>query len=192
MLNIPMRPTPTHVIAALALALVLGATACDDSTLPEALFENTIDTVTLYALDGTPVSTQSGYNIVGRSPVRTDLSTNFDFVFNIDTLGRALLIPAPALSMGGNAGFQAATGTFEEVRSAPTGDYISDSGYAIIPGQVVAARSRLVSCAGLGSLSYYAKIGVLVVDPTDRLVTFEILANINCGYRSLEPGRPTQ
>jgi len=188
MLNTPMRPH--HIV--LALGLLLGATACNDNALPEALYENTVDTVTLYALDGTPVATRSGYNLVGRQAVRTDLSTTFDFVFNIDTLGRSLLIPAPALNMGGNAGFQAATGTFEEVRSAPTGDYLSDSGYAVIPGQVVAARSRLVSCAGLGSLSYYAKIGVIAIDPTERFITFEILANINCGYRSLEPGRPTQ
>ena len=188
MLNTSMRPA--HIVV--ALGLTFAAIACDDTALPEAIYENTVDTVTLYALDGTPVSTRSGYNLVGRSAVRTDLTTTFDFVFNIDTLGRSLLIPAPALNLGGNAGFQATTGTFEEVRTAPTGDYITDSAYAIIPGQVVAARSRLVSCAGLGSLSYYGKIGVIAIDPNERRITFEILANINCGYRSLEPGRPTQ
>lgn len=175
-----------------ALGLSIVASACEDTTLPEAIYENEVDTVTLYALDGTPVDTRSGYNLVGRASVRTDLTTTFDFVFNIDTLGQPVLIPAAALEMGTNAGFQATTGTFEDVRSAPAGDYLTDDPYPVNVGDVVAARSRLVSCAGLGSLSYYGKIGVIAIDLTERNITFEILTNINCGYRSLEPGRPTQ
>ena len=182
-----------HNLFILAFGLTLGALACSDSQLPEAINLNTVDTVTLYALDGTPVNTRSAYNIVGRASVRTDLSSNFDFAFNIDTAGRALLLPAGALEMGTEAGFQGTTGiTFTELRLAPGGNYASGEGFPIIPGDVVAARSRFISCPAVGNLPYYAKIGVIAIDPNQRRITFEILTNANCGYRSLEPGRPTQ
>ena len=182
-----------HNFIILSFGLTLGALACQDSQLPEAIYLNTVDTVSLYALDGTPVNTRSGYNLIGRAAVRTDITGSFDFAFNIDTAGRALLLPAGALNMGTDAGFQGVTGTtFTALRLAPAGTYVSDAGWPIIPGDVVAARSRLVSCPALGNLPYYAKIGVIAVDPGQRRVTFEILTNINCGYRSLEPGRPTQ
>lgn len=181
-----------HTLIILACGLTLGALACSDSQLPEAIYESRVDTVSLYALDGTPVNTRSGYNLVSRAAVRTDITGSFDFAFNIDTAGRALLLPAAALNMGTEAGFQGTTGTtFTELRLAPAGEY-SGGGFPIIPGDVVAARSRFVSCPALGNLPYYAKIGVIAVDPNQRRVTFEILTNINCGYRSLEPGRPTQ
>lgn len=176
----------------LAVGLSFGASACSDSQLPEAIYENRVDTVTVYALDGTPVNTRSGYDLVGRNSVRTDLSGTFDFAFNIDTAGRALLLPAGALDIATNAGFAGTTGTFADVRVAPAVEYTTDEGWPIIPGDVVAARSRLVSCSALGNLSYYAKIGIIAIDPNERRLTFEVLSNINCGYRSLEPGRPTQ
>jgi hypothetical protein len=175
----------------LALGLALGLGACDDTILPAPIFPNTVDTVSLAALDGTPVATHSAYNIASRSTVRTDITTAFDFVFNIDTLGRAVLLPATALRIAGNAGLQRTTSTFAELRIAPGGTYVTDSAVAVLPGDVVAVRSRLVSCE-LGALYYYAKLGVIAVDAGGRRITFEILGNTNCGYRSLEPGLPTQ
>jgi hypothetical protein len=191
LLDTSMRPYRLIAGCALALGLTFGAQACAESILPSALYDNVVDTVSLYALDGTPVATRSGYNLIGRQAVRTDLTSGFDFVFNIDSLGRALLIPGDALNMEGGAGFLEQTVTFTELRSAPAGTYITERGIVVVPGQVLAARSRLASCAGLGNLPYYAKIGVIAVDPGERRISFEILTNINCGYRSLQPGRPT-
>jgi hypothetical protein len=37
----------------------------------------------------------------------------------------------------------------------------------------------------------YGKLHVLSVDDADRTVTFEVLANRNCGFRSLRAGIPT-
>jgi hypothetical protein len=175
----------------LVLGLAVGLSACDDTLLPTPIYPNGVDTVSLAALDGTPVASPSGYNIASRGTVRTDITSAFDFVFNIDSLGRAVLIPASALGISGNAGMLPSTETFEGLRLAPGGTYLTDSALAIIPGDVVAVRSRLVTCE-LGPLYYYAKVGVIAVDAGARRLTFQILGNINCGYRSLEPGLPTQ
>jgi hypothetical protein len=176
----------------LALGLALAALACDDEILPTALYDNRVDTVSLFALDGTPVATQSGYDLLLRRAVRTDLTSAFDFVFNIDTAGRAVLVPGDVLHLGGGAGFLEQDVAFSALAVAPTGNYITDREVAVIPGDVIAVRSRLATCSGLGSLPYYAKIGVIAVDPGERRISFEVLTNINCGYRSLQPGRPTQ
>lgn len=186
-----MRPHRCAAGCTLALGLALATSACDDSILPSAIYSNVVDTVSLYAIDGTPVASHSGYNIAGLSSVRTDQTTAFDFVFNIDTLGRAVLIAASALHIPGSSGLQRATTAFDELRFAPGGTYNTDSAVAVVPGNVLAARSRLVTC-GIGNLFYYAKVGVIAVDAGTRRITFEVLSNINCGYRSLEPGRPSQ
>jgi hypothetical protein len=189
-----MRPYRIVVGCSLSVALVLGGTACSEALLPAPINLNVVDTVSLFAIDGTPVTSQSGYSVVNGTPVRTDVTSSFDFLFNIDTLGRAVLIPASALHLVGNAGIQPlpATTVFAELRTAPGGFYITDTAVAVLPGDVLAVRSRLVSCDPLGNLYYYAKVGIIAIDAGARRISFEILSNRNCGYRSLEPGKPTE
>jgi hypothetical protein len=55
-------------------------------------------------------------------------------------------------------------------------------------GNVFVARSRIV-CSAL-SVPLYGKLRILELDATARTVTFEILADQNCGYVGLEPGLP--
>jgi hypothetical protein len=50
-------------------------------------------------------------------------------------------------------------------------------------------RSRLILCE-LGNVFYYGKLRILSIDTTKREIEFEALSDVNCGYRSLEPGRP--
>ena len=38
----------------------------------------------------------------------------------------------------------------------------------------------------------YAKLEILSVNDVARTITFQALANNNCGYRSLKPGIPRQ
>jgi lysyl-tRNA synthetase class 2 len=54
--------------------------------------------------------------------------------------------------------------------------------------EVFVARSRIV-CSAL-SVPLYGKLRILELDATARTVTFEILADQNCGYVGLEPGLP--
>src|SRR5207253_5197653 len=57
----------------LALLACVAAVACGNPLgLPAAFISNVVDTVSLYALSGTPVSLPSGYSIISRHTVRTD------------------------------------------------------------------------------------------------------------------------
>lgn len=186
-----MRPYRLVVPSILALGLAFGALSCDDPILPSPIYPNAVDTASLAALEGTPVSARSAYDVGSKSTVRTDVTTAFDFIFNIDTLNRAVLIPSSAFQISGNAGLLPSTTPFADLRSAPNTTYTTDSAVVVLPGDVVVVRSRVTNCV-VGVLPYYAKLRVIGVDAGARRITFEILANINCGYRSLEPGLPTQ
>ena len=72
-------------------------------------------------------------------------------------------------------------------------DYEIDSALLVTPGTVFLARSRSSSvlCSFLGSLARYGKFHVLDIDTGNRSVTLELLVDLNCGFRGLEPGIPT-
>ncbi len=179
----------------LASAAVVAATACGDSTGLQAYVENRLDTlVSLYALSGTPVTEPSGYSIGSRSAVRTEQVLAFDFAFDIDTAGRAVLLPTGALKLGQQSGLQLSKLPFDSIRIAPTTNYQRDSAVVIDDSSVVIAHSATVGCpTGIPGV-YYAKLRVLALDttatPNGRRVDFKILTDINCGYRGLEAGLP--
>lgn len=180
-----------------AVALVLAA-ACDESLLPQASIENRTDTlVSLYALSGTPVTQPSAYVIAFRSVIRTDQAVDgFDFAFDIDTAGRAVLLPTGALRLGRQSGIQLTTKAFDSILVAPTGGYQLDSAVAVDSNSVVIIHSRPLGCSFGGGFSapFYAKLHVLAIDtssvPNGRRLDFEILTDVNCGYRGLEEGLP--
>lgn len=201
-----MRPysRPFH-ITVVAAALIALAGACGDPFgLPRAAIPNAVDTVFLYALSGTPVTTPSGYRFFSSTnssislpqPVRTDQSSDFDFVFDIDTAGRALLIPTAALDLGRLSGAQMTTTAFDSIKIAPDRNYQLDSALVLNVGTVVIVHSRPATCSFGISTVYYAKLRVLDIDPVPgpngRRMQFEILADANCGYRGLEPGLPSR
>src|SRR5262245_49704024 len=76
------RPRP--MLRALQAAAILLLAACGgDINLPPAQLPITQQVITLHAVHGTPVNTPSAYNMIGLAEVRTDLSNNFDFVFDL-------------------------------------------------------------------------------------------------------------
>lgn len=186
----------------LTLLTVALAAACGDPFgLPEAQVENRVDTVSLYALSGTPVTQPSAYVIPFRQVVRTDQDqaaiTGFDFAFDIDTAGRALLLPTGALRLGRGSGIRIETTHFDSIKVAPTSNYQLDSAVAVDSGSVAILHSRPQGCSfnPTGGYVFYAKLRVLVIDttsgPNGRRIDFEMLANVNCGHRGLEPPPPT-
>jgi len=189
-----IRIAATHVFAtAAACLLAVFAAACDDTGLIPASFPNTVDTVTLYALRGTPIPTTSAFDIAFGIAARTDAGEAFDFAFDIDTLGAAVVLPAGALGLTPQAGLQFSDKTFDEIDEAPYDDYVVDSVLTVTVGDVFIGRSRNTSgnCFYLGSLPRYGKFHVLDIDTPNRTLTLEFLVNANCGYRKLEPGFPT-
>ena len=61
-----------------------------------------------------------------------------------------------------------------------------DSAVPIQEGERYVVRSRVV-CTSIG-VPYYAKLQIIRFQ--DSTVTFEVLANKNCGFKDLLPGLP--
>ena len=178
------------IIAVTGLALLAACKSPQD--LPNAQIPNTVDTVTLYAIGGTPVGTPSAYSLYGPAIVYTDQNVLFDFAFNIDP--QSVLLPSgvfPGLQK--NSGLQKSTApSFEALTEAPTGGYFGDRPLAIDVGTLVLLRSATQLCPNGAKLSLYGKLHVLAIDLSARTVQFEIVVDQNCGYLSLAPGLPTQ
>ena len=189
--SISLRPFRFGLFVPVVAAAVLSGCG-NPLALPPAQFENRVDTVTLYALRETAIGTPSGFDVVGRRASRTDLAQPFDFAFDIDSTGAAVLLPAASLGVSGNAGMALQDTTFEGLTEVPTVEFTTDRAVAIAAGNVLVIRSRPSSdfCSLLGSLPRYGKLRVLGLDPTARTMTFEAVINVNCGYRNLEPGFP--
>lgn len=185
------RRTLTRHVVLTGLALL--AAACGDTTgLPAPFFTNVVDTASLFALRGTALTLPSAYSLEGAQPVRTDLTTAFDFAFDFDSLGAPALFPTGAINLGQLSGLQRSTTSFGALKLAPTSGYVFDKPLALDTGTVVLVRSRPMQCLFGATVSLYAKLRVLGVDSTARRLDFEILVDQNCGYRGLEPGLPKQ
>jgi len=189
-----IRPTLTRCGAVGSLMLALAGLGCKDNLgLPPASFSNVVDTVTLYALRGTPIGEPSGYNIVSGVTARTDRVAEFDFAFDLAPSGEAQVIPAKVLGLilVSNPALQIVTQPFDSLVTAPVDGY-SDSTIAVVAvNTVFVGRSRLTSCGFAGSLPRYGKFRVLAIDAQVRTLRLEALVNTNCGYRALVPGVPT-
>lgn len=175
-----------------ALLLLLAAAACSDSTgLPDATLTNAERTDTLYALIGTPVSTPSGYALEGNRRVRTDLSVEFDFAYNVQSDGSHVFLPRAALGIDQtatvNPGFLARSETFEAIKVAPSNGYVTDRAIPIAVGERYVVRSRITCNVGVPK---YAKLEVVAIDDGARTVAFRVLTDNNCGFKGLEPGLP--
>lgn len=181
-------------LAASAVSLIWVIGGCGDSTgLPPATVANVIDTVIVYALQDTPLTTPSAFDIVNARAARTDKGEIFDLAFDINAENENLIMPAGALNLQPEAGILSTEKAFSEIVRAPEDDYEVMDPLPVSVGDVFVGRSRRSSnfCGYLGSLPRYAKFQVLAIDVDQRSVTLEFLANVNCGYRSLEPGLPT-
>jgi hypothetical protein len=182
-----MRPLPL-----IFLLLALGGAACSDSNgLADATIENIERTDTLWALVGTPVSTPSGYSVNGSQRVRTDLSIEFDFAYNVQTGGEHIFLPRAALGIdtanAAKPGFLIRSESFDDITLAPSNGYITDVPVPIALGQRYVVRSRVTCAIGVPK---YAKLEILSFDEVTRIVSFRIMVNDNCGFKSLEPGLP--
>ncbi len=185
---------PRSLFCFVAVLSGAAAVACDNPlALPPARFDNEIDTTTIHALRGTPIALPSAFDIVANTPARTDRAEPFDFAFDIDSGGNALLVPAGALGLTNEPGILVSSDPFDSIVTAPLDGYVIDSVVPVRVGTVFIARSRSSTqqCSLLGALPRYGKFRVLELDLQERALTVQKLVNTNCGFRSLEPGTPT-
>ena len=174
------------------LLLAVTAACSDDNGLPDPNVTNGERTDSLYALEGTPVGTPSAYSLDGSRRVRTDLSVEFDFAYNVESDGRHVFLPRATLGVDSaaavNPGLMLRTETFEGITTAPSNGYVTDDPVPIAVGERYVVRGR-VTCVSIG-VPKYAKLEVLSFDDVSRIVTFRILTDDNCGFKGLEPGLP--
>jgi len=174
-------------------ALVLLTIACGDTGLPTGVSQNVVDTVSLYALDGTALDLPSGFRIASPHIIRTDLESDFDFAFNIIPGDTAVLLPTGALHLGVGSGIQPQTASFDAITTTPGGVYVDSRPVPVDSGTVAVVHSRATSCPLTASFGFlYAKLEVLKIDTVARRIDLQVLTNQNCGYHSLSPGYPTK
>lgn len=181
--------TPAYRVIRLAsLLLAAAAAGCsDDDRLGDPTTPNVVDTITIGALVGTPITTPSGFSVLTGS-VRTDRTADFDFAYNISD-GQHVFLPRAVLgivSATANPGLQRQEATFDAIEVARSNGYVTEEPVPVAVGDRYVVRSRVV-CSALG-VPLYAKIEVIGFE--DNLVHLKTLANTNCGYKGLEPGLP--
>jgi len=182
-------------LALLAIALaIFGATsACGSLTGNKAQTENSTDTVTVYALNGTPVDAPAGLWLWGRQAVVMNSTFLFDLAFDIDPQGQATMYTvryvAGALSPAHSVALQRVTGSFDELLKAPESGYVADSLFTAKVGDVFAISSSDPSACSFSIYSnlFYAKLEVLGIDPGTRTVRARFTVDPNCGFLSLIP-----
>ena len=185
-----MRLAGPAVLAALALA------ACSDAnSIPDATFTNVIDTVVVYAISGTDVFRPSGYAMTQRSAVRIDATSSADFAYDRTDDGRDVLLPGAMIGhpgVGGvDPGLQRTDLGFDDILIAEVNDYKTLDTVAVAAGDVLYLRSRIPPTCFLG-VPTYGKVEILELDAINRTIKFRVLANLNCGYKGLQPGLPSQ
>ena len=75
--------------------------------------------------------------------------------------------------------------SFDDIHAAPSNGYITDSTVTVALGERYVVRSRVICELGV---PLYAKVEVIGFE--DNSLVLKRLKNVNCGYRSLEPGLP--
>ena len=172
--------------------LALAAACSDSNSLGDATEVNVVDTVTLGALEGTSISTPSGYRIT-TGAVRTDQTVEFEFAYNVRRLDdgsyQRVLLPLAALGLTSanqvEPGLQRREESFNDISHAPSNGYVSDSAVPVQLGERYVVRSRVV--CGIG-VPLYGKLEILSFQ--DSTVTFQVLTDQNCGFKGLLPGLP--
>jgi hypothetical protein len=185
------------LLAAMCSAIVLSA--CGNPANLQANLLNSTDTLTVWALSGTPPSYPSGVSLVGRQVVRVDGFASFDVALDIDANGNAVIYPVKLIvsTPGGGrpVGLQRVAGIFDSVTTAPSTGFQTDSALVLTPGQVVAIEAPHNGsgdlCQYAISPNLYAKIGVDSINLASRTLFIRVGFDPNCGFRSLVDGIPT-
>ena len=180
------------------MSVVVGLNACGDPTNLEANLPTTVDTLSVFALSGTPPTYPSGISIVARQAVLVNGFASFDVAFDINASGNAVIYPVKLVvsSPGGSrpVGLIKVPGVFDEVLAAPKTGFGADSGIVMSPGEVVVVQSAHNTsgdlCVFAINPNIYAKFTVDSVNLSTRLLYFRMGLDPNCGFRSFATGIP--
>ncbi|MGI9078968.1 MAG: hypothetical protein ACR2G6_16820 [Gemmatimonadaceae bacterium] len=176
-----------RIVSVVSLA---GVAACGDPTRITARFPTIADTITVFALTGTPLSVPTALNTFRHEAVRTEATSLYDVVFDIDSSGRIILYPPAAVGGFGSAALRAVSEAFDALERAPDSGFDSDNPLTIGAGEVVVIRAQPPECQNSLKPEIYTKLVVDNVDQGNRTITFRVRVNPNCGFRDLTEGVP--
>ena len=185
------------LLATMCVVIVLNA--CGNVTSVRASRPTSVDTLSVWALSGTPPSYPSAISIAARQVVRVDGFAAFDVALDIDGSGNAVIYPVKLVvaTPGGSrpVGMQKVSGTFETVMEAPKAGFETDSALVMSRGEVVVVQSPHNGsgdiCQFAISPDLYAKITVDSVNLASRTLFLRMGFDPNCGFRSFATGIPT-
>jgi len=187
----------------LAASVAFGVSACDNPNTTDNLVAVIADTLTVFALSGTPPSYPAGFLASSGAVTRADGSFNFDVAFDINASNQVVIYPQKlvgvpcvvgALNCGGAlgakpVGLQRITVAFDSLQRGPTSGYQFDSTFTLTPGQGLAMQVQSASeCPLSFSTVMYSKFVIDSIDTGRRAIYFRSINNPNCGYRSLVAG----
>ncbi|HXL85586.1 MAG TPA: hypothetical protein VN927_00150 [Gemmatimonadaceae bacterium] len=185
------------LLATMCVVVVLNA--CGNIASLQATLPTSVDTLSVWALSGTPPSYPNAISIATRQIVRVDGFASFDVALDINSNGKAVVYPVKLVvgSPGGSrpVGMLKSPGVFEQVLEAPQTGYETDSALVIAPGEVVVVQSPHNGsgdiCQFAISPNLYAKIALDSVNLSSRSVYLRMGFDPNCGFRSFANGVPT-
>jgi hypothetical protein len=185
---------PIRLISTLAAVLAASAACSDPNALANSAIENALDTNVIYSLATGPLTQPVAYSVNARGAVRIyDVGTNFEFAFSMDSSGKAVFLPLDVLNLAGGSslkpGLLKSTTSFDAMTKAPQNGYVTSDTIAVAEGERYFIRTGINTCSSLG-VPLYAKLEILDLDTASQTVKMQVVANENCGYRSLKLGLP--
>ena len=183
--------TRARIAAGFLAGAALVAAACDDPLDPGAQIPVRTDTLSVFAMSGTPISHHNTLDIFNIITTRLETGAQFDLAFDIDEQGNTVLYPAPLITSAPyRIGLRDSSATFESILRAPTGEYEDEEPLVLEPGEVALVEAQNPNCQFSFSPFIYAKIVVDSVDAGTREIFFRMTVDRNCGYRSFAEGIP--
>jgi len=181
------------------ISVAVGLNACGNPTSLKASFPTTVDSLSLFALSGTPPTYPSAIAVLSRQIVRVDGFAAFDVAFDINAAGNAVISPVKlvVVSQSGSrpVGLLRVPGTFETALEAPKTGYEADSSLVLAAGEVVMVQSAHNIAGDLCQFTInpniYAKITVDSLNLASRTIFLRMGLDPNCGFRSFVAGVPT-
>ena len=189
-----MKARLAIIAAVLAAAF---ANACGDPTGLKASLLNSVDTLSVFALSGTPPNYPSAIAFLSRQTVRVDGSASFDVAFDINADGNTVIYPVKLIVASGGSrpvAMQKIAAGFDQVAEAPKTGYQADSALVALPGETIVVQSQhnfgSDLCQFAINPNIYAKIAVDSVNLSSRTIYFRVGLDPNCGFRSFAEGLP--
>jgi hypothetical protein len=173
---------------------LLAVAACRDVTRSiEPTQDVAEDTLTVFALRGSPLSAPTALDLFSLRAVRVGEGAFFDIV--VDTAGSAVLLyPAHLIDIEQpRVAFLRATTPFESITEAPTAGYADSAAVALALNESVIVRARNVCASAFaGRDLFYAKVQLLEIGTSAgfRTARLRVRTNPNCGFRSFADGLP--